>query len=333
MNKNNLENLQGEMRALRFDDHFIKQMEEQMEKNLPAFELKGQLPADKGQMDVTLHFKRSAQSEFYYFNHYDLAMSKAKPLENDLKYLVISPNEPGKKPENLIRKFDSPTEAIAYFREQTGRSELAIGKSNKEDLPFKVTAATMKDGKVDYVSKEFNQAYYSPSLTNSHYVEKGVGYNVEQGSNMLQGRAAFRNDLVSRAGEQYQAWNIIAFDKPKDKYGNYKVQQYNENYGFDVKKSLDDYRIKHLDDPKKSAELITELNNGNRPVVTVEGKDGKEVAMRIEAVPRYGNINFFQLNGKPEKREDLLKEQKQEQSLTKGNSKKKDLAESQEMSI
>jgi hypothetical protein len=88
-----------------------------------------------------------------------------------------------------------------------------------------------------------------------------------------------------------------------------------------------------LDDPKKSAELIAELNNGNRPVVTVEGKDSKDVAMRIEAVPRYGNINFFQLNGKPEKREDLLKEQKQEQSLTKGNSKKKDLAESQEMSL
>ena len=333
MNKNNLENLQGEMRALKFDDHFIKQMEEHMEKNLPAFELKGQLPADKGQMDVTLHFKRSEQSEFYYLNKYDLALSKAKPLENELKYLVITPNEPGKKPDNLVRKFDSPVEAITFFRAQTGKSELAIGKPTEKDLPFKETAATMKAGKVDYVSKEFNQAYYSPALTNSHYVEKGVGYNVKQGSNMLQGRSAYRDDLVSRAGEQYKAWNAIAFDKPKDKYGNYKVQQYNENYGFDVKKSLDEYRIKQLDDPKKSAEIITELKDGNRPVVTVEGKDGKDVSMRIEAVPRYGNINFFQLNGKPEKREELLKEQKQEQSLTKGNSKKKDLAESQEMSL
>lgn len=50
--------------------------------------------------------------------------------------------------------------------------------------------------------------------------------------------------------------------------------------------SLENYRVKQLDDPKKSTEIITELKDGNRPVVTVEGKDGKDMAMRIEAVPR-----------------------------------------------
>ncbi len=330
MNKNNLENLKGEMKALKFDEPFIKQMEEHMEKNLPAFELKGKLPSDKGQMDVTIHFKRSGQSEYYFLNKYDLALSKAKPLENEQKYLVISP---GEKDKNVIRKFDSPVEAIDFFKSLTGKSELAIGKPTEKDLQFRESVATMKAGKVDYVSKEFNQTYYSPALTNSHYVDKGVGFNVKQASNMLQGRSAYRDDLVSRAGTAYKAWNVIAFDKPKDNYGNYKIQQYNENYGFDIKKTLEEYKIKQPDDTKKQAEIITELRDGSRPVVTVEGKDGKDVQMRIEAVPRYGNINFFQLNGKPEKREELLKEQKQDQSLSKGNSKKKDLAESQEMSL
>lgn len=329
MNKNNLENLKGEMKALKFDDSFIKQMEENMAKNLPAFQLKGHLPADKGQMDVTLHFKRSGQSEYYYLNKFDLALSKAKPLENDQKYLVISPSEQGK---NLVRKFDSPVEAIDYFKSQTGKSELAVGKATDKDLQFRSTVATMKDSKVDYVNKEFNQTYYSPALTNSHYVEKGVGFNVQQASNMLQGRAAYRDDLVSREGKEYKAWNVIQFDQPKDKYGNYKIKQFNENYGFDLKKSLEEYRIKLPDDIKKQEAILTEMKDGNRPVVTVEGKDGKDVQMRIEAMPRWGNINFYHLNGKPEKREDLLKEQKQDQAQGKDNSKKKELA-GQEMSM
>ena len=55
---------------------YIVQMEENMAKGLPAFELKGQLPADKGQMDMTLHFKQSGQSDYYYFNKYDLAFKR-----------------------------------------------------------------------------------------------------------------------------------------------------------------------------------------------------------------------------------------------------------------
>ena len=331
MNRTNLENLKAEMRTLKVDEPLIKQAEENMEKGLPAFELKGQLPADKGQMDITIHFKQSGQSDYYYLNKYDLALSeKAKPLENDQKYVVTSPGENDRK---LIRKFDSPVEAIAYFKTQTGDSELSRAVIANKKITDQVGLATMKDGKVDYVQKEFQTAYYNAPVTHTFYVEKGVGYNIQQGSNMLQKRAAYRDDLVSRAGVKYPAWNVIAFDKPKDKHGNYQIQQYNENYGFDVKKSLEEYRIKQLDDPKKTEEIIAELKNGNRPLVTVVDKDGKNVPMIIEAVPRYTNINFYLPDGKPEKREELLKESKLDQSLSKGTGKKKDLAESQEMSL
>jgi len=331
MNKNNLENLRGEMRALKIPEPYIVQMEENMAKGLPTFELKGQLPADKGQMDMSLHFKQSGQSDYYYLNRYDLALSaKAKPLEAGQQYVVTSVGEDDKK---LVRKFDSPAEAIAYFKTQTGDSELSRAKIEEGKLKDVVNLATMKAGKSDYVAKDFQPAFYNQPLTHSFYVEKGVGYNIHQGANMLQGRAAYREDMVSRAGEQYKAWNTFAFDQPKDKYGNYKVQQYNENYGFDVQQSLAEYRIKQLDDPKKAAEIIAELKDGNRPVVTVLDKEGKEVPMRIEAMPRYCNLNFFQLNGKPEKREELLKEQQQEKAMSRSAGKKKDLAESQEMSL
>ncbi|MEO6520544.1 MAG: hypothetical protein ABIN91_02630 [Mucilaginibacter sp.] len=334
MNRNNVENLQGEMKALGFDDKYIKQMEEMVAKNLPSFELKGLVPADKGQMDVTLNFKQSTQSDYYYLNKYDLAWSKTKPLENEQKYMVITPNEPGKKPDNLIRKFDSPVEAIAYFKSQTGKSELAVGKPTDKDFQFKNTLATMAEGKVDYVLKDFQKDYYSPAITNTFYVEKGAGFSVDQGANLLQGRSVYREDLVNRAGEPYKAWSTFLFDKPKDKYGNYETKQFSEGYGYDVKKAVEEYKIKLDADPKKLEQLITDLKNGNRPVVTVEGKEGKDMKLRIEAVPRYGNINFYQVQtGAPEKREDFLKVPKQEQHQAKANSKEKSQAESQGMSI
>jgi hypothetical protein len=332
MNRNNLDNLRGELKGLGFDEKYIKDMESNMEKNLSDFKLKGQLPADKGQLDVTLHFRQSGQSDYYYFNRYDLALSKAKPLENDQKYLVISP---GVKDKSIFKKFDSPVEAIDFFKAQTGKSELAVGKPTDKDLQFKTTLATMKDGKVDYVVKDFQPTYYNTAITNSFYVDKGAGFPVIQAANMLQGRSAYREDLVNRAsGEQYKAWSVFLFDKPKDKYGNYQMKQFSEGYNYDLNKVLSEYKIKLDADPKKQEQLLTDLKNGNRPVVTVEGKDGKEMKLRIEAVPRYGNINFYQVqNSAPEKREDFLKVQKPEKDQSKGNSKDKSQAQNHEISM
>ncbi|MEZ2338786.1 hypothetical protein AB6735_24260 [Mucilaginibacter sp. RCC_168] len=332
MNRNNLDNLRGELKGLGFDEKYIKDMETHMEKNLPDFKLKGQLPSDKGQLDVTLHFRQSGQSDYYYFNRYDLALSKAKPLENEQKYLVISP---GEKDKSIFKKFDSPVEAIDFFKSQTGKSELAVGKPTDKDLQFKTTLATMKDGKVDYVVKDFQQTYYSSAVTNSFYVQKGEGFPVTQAANLLQGRSAYREDLVNRtSGEQYKAWSVFLFDKPKDKYGNFQVKQFSEGYGYDLNKVLGEYKIKLDADPKKQEHLLTDLKNGNRPVVTVEGKDGKDVILRIEAVPRYGNINFYQVhNDAPLKREDFLKVPKLEKDLSKGTGKDKSQTESHEMSV
>ena len=68
---------------------------------------------------------------------------------------------------------------------------LPLARVTEKDLQFRDTVATMKDGKVDYVKKEFQQTYYSPVLQNSHYVDRGKGFSLEQAANMLQGRAVF----------------------------------------------------------------------------------------------------------------------------------------------
>lgn len=333
MNRNSLENFRSEARALKVPEKMITAAESMMEQGIPQFAVRGQIPADRGMMDLSINMKKSGQSDYYYFNRFDIAHSKAKPLEKEHQYMVITPNEPGKKPDNLIRKFDSPVQAMDFFRDQKGNSELATGKVSDKDLQYRDTVATMKDGKVDYVKKEFQQTFYSPALKNSHYIDRGKGYSVEQAANMLQGRAVYRDDLVSRAGEQYKAWSVYQFDQPKDKYGNYAIKQFGEGYGFDLKKELSQYGIKDMDKKETAEKLVTDIQNGNRPVVTVTGLDGEDKKLRVEAVPRYTNLNFFELNGKPVKREDYQKEQDLGKDMGKSKTKEKNKEESQELTL
>ncbi|RZJ76744.1 MAG: hypothetical protein EOO45_01135 [Flavobacterium sp.] len=334
MNRNSLESFREEARALKVPEKMIDAAEKLMEQNVPKIELQGQIPADKGMMDLTIHIKQSAQSDYYYFNKFDLAVSNAKPLEKDHQYLVISPN-PEQTDKNLIRKFDSPVQAMDYFKGQKGTSELAIGKPTDKDLQYRDTVATMKEGKVDYVKKEFNRAFYSPVLKNSHFVDRGKGFSVDQAANMLQGRSSFREDMVNRAGEQYKAWSVYQFNEPKDRYGNYTMKQFSEGYGFDLKKELGNYTIKEMDQEATANKLITELERGNKPLVTVIGQDGEDKKLRIEAVPKYGNVNFFEPEGKSQKREEFLKEQHLDKGVDIGKSKAKDKSKDsgQEMSV
>ncbi|SDD67101.1 hypothetical protein [Pedobacter soli] len=332
MNRNSLENFLDEARTLKVPEAMIATAESMMEQGIEKFTVRGQIQADIGKMDLTIHLKKSGQSDYYYFNRFDIAQSKAKPLEIDHKYLVFSPDPSGKH-DNLSRKFDSAVLAMDYFREQKGTAELALGKFDDKNLQFKDTLATMKEGKIDYVKKEFQQVFYSPVLKNSHYIDRGKGFSVEQAANMLQGRAVFREDMVSRAGEQYKAWSVYQFDQPKDRYGNYTMKQFGEGYGFDLKKELSAYELKDLDKPEKLAGLVEKLENGNKPLVTVVYSDGEEKALRIEAVPRYNNLNFYEINGKPVKREELKKEQAQDQATGKDKSKSKEKNKQQENSM
>lgn len=300
MNINNLDNLKEELKELGFPKKIAEEMEKNMQKDVSDFQLHHQHPADKGQVDMVLNFKQSGQSDYYYLNKYSVTLNNAKPLAEDQKYLVVSPGEQGKP---VFRKFDSPHEAISYFKEQKGSSELAAGK----DVGNKVTLATMEKDKVNFVAKDFQKTYYSPAVTQNVYVEKGQGFTAEQSANLIQGRSVYRDNLLNLGGQQYKAWIKLDFDQAKDRFENFKTKQFHDpSYGFDLKEVLNKYNIKELEDPAKREKLEESLKNGNRPLITTT-KDGQEVKLRIEAVPRYGQVNLFQENGKPEKREQFQK--------------------------
>ena len=313
MNRNNWENIQDEMKQLRFSPQAIEEVREKMEKGITDFTAHDQIKGTKGVVDVTAHFRQSGQSENYYMNKFTVALNTGKPSEEGQKYLVISPNEqqPGK---NISKSFVNVSEAISFFKEQKGDSKLAAGK----DAAHTRELATMKAGKIDYVEKDFARTFRTPAQTQTFFVERGRGFTVEQAANLIQGRSVFRDDLLNLGGQPYAAWVKLDFDSPKDKYQNYTTNQYHvPSYGFSTKEALEKFNIKELADATKAEKLMKSIENGNRPLITTV-KDGQDIKLFMEASPRYRQLNFFQENGKPEKREQFLKEPQLDQKIALG---------------
>ncbi|MFC3562797.1 hypothetical protein [Pedobacter jamesrossensis] len=327
MNLNNLENLKSEMQNLGFKKELVEKMEQNMKANVPEFTLKDQVAGHKGQVDMNLYFKQSGQSENYYLNKYDVSLNEGKPLEPGQQYLVISPSEtPGK---NNVWKRENVAEAIEVFKKHTGNAELAVGK----DAAHKTKLATMEEGKINYVDKDFGRTFRNPPLPQTIWVERGKGFTASQSINLIEGRAVYREDMLTQGGLPYKAWMKLDLDGPRDRHMNFNMNQYHDpSYGFNLKEVLDKFNIKELETPKEREKLEAQLKNGDRPTITVE-KNGEQVKLHVEAVPRYSQLNMFAANGRPEKREQFLKEASQNKVISKANSKEKGHSASQGMGI
>lgn len=327
MNLNNLEDLKDELKELGFPKKVIDEMEKNMEKDLPEFKLRHTHPGDRGQVDMQLHFRQSAQSDYYYFNKYSVTLNNAKPLAEGHQYLVISP---GEKDRTLMRRFETPHEAIAYFKEQD-KIELAVGKIDGKELAFKTTLATRENGKENYVEKGFERVFRGPVISQMVYLDRGQGFTAEQSANMIQGRAVYRDNLLNFGGEPYKAWIELDLRGGKDRSGNFKTKQYHDpSYGFDLQKTLDRYKIKELEDPAKREKLDKTIRNGYSPLVTVD-KAGEQQKVKLVVAPRYSELNFYSETGKPEKREQFLTPKAQEQLQAKVASRQKTVDQGMEV--
>lgn len=143
------------------------------------------------------------------------------------------------------------------------------------------------------------------SRDHTFFVNKGNGVTAKEAFNLLEGRSVYKN-LVNRGGEKYNAWLKLDFENT-DQFGNFKIKQFSDQYGYDLNKTLRMYPIKELgsDDQKKA--LIYSLQKGNAQQVTVN-QNGKESKYFIEAVPQYKNLNIYDQKRRVVKRESLQKQ-------------------------
>ena len=132
---------------------------------------------------------------------------------------------------------------------------------------------------------------------------------------------------------KYAAWVKFDMDKGVGANGNFNLQQYHDpQYGFDLPKVLDNYKIAELTVPEKREKLEADLRNGLTPLVSVE-KDGKPLKLMLEAVPRYGKVNFYTPDGSLEKREQFMTKEAFAHVLDAGQEKGKNKDKEQEAGI
>lgn len=309
MDAKNLENLKEEMTKLGFSEKLIGQMEAKMAANEPRFILYDELKGGKGRVEMALHFNQSRSSEFYYFNKFDLVKETQPPLATGEKYFVSSQRQ---GEEVILKEFEMPSLAVKEFnarmdasKDIRGAAQLYAGASLQDSREL----ATMGDGKLINIDKEFYKALKNPAVGQTFYIEKGNGFTVAQGLNLLEGRSVYRPDMLDISNREYSAWVKLDFDGDRDRGGNFKTKTFTENYGFDLSAVLDRFDFKELANPQWREELEGALRDGHRAVVNVD-LDGKAVRLLAEAVPEFKQLNLFTLEGKSIKREQHLKEEK-----------------------
>lgn len=213
MNEQNFDYLKNQVKYSGFGDALETQLKEQVQKGEPNFTLKHRADFGGDTVHADLHFRKSGTSDMYFFNKYDLSLTKS------------------------------------------GQDE--------------------------------------PSINQTFYMGKENNITLKEGFNLLDGRSV-NKDLVNRDQEKYNAWVQLDF-KQTDDSGNFKLKQFHENYGFDLKTALEKHPIKELQNPEDQSRLMDSLKKGNRQSVTFE-LDGGEQKRFVEASPQFKNINVYDAN-------------------------------------
>jgi hypothetical protein len=119
-------------------------------------------------------------------------------------------------------------------------------------------------------------------------------------------------EMTGKEGNKYNAWIQLNF-KETDQYGNFKLKQFHDNYGFDLKATLEKFQVKELQPSENSISLIESLQRGNREAASI-AKDGSEQKLFIEASPRFKSLNLYDDNMKRVTMKDLSEKQSENQS-------------------
>ena len=213
MNQKNFEYLKDQLKYTGFGETFDQDLKEKMMQGEKEFKIMREGVYGSDSMNAVLNFKKSDQTDMYFFNSYHVNLQK---------------------------------------------------ENSKEGL---------------------EQTFYINS--------NGGSITLKEAYNLMEGRSV-NKDLKNKDGELYNCWIQIDF-KNSDDTGNFKLNHYHQNYGYDLEASVARHSIKGLDTPKFKEDLLNSLKKGNLQSVTfVVG--GAESKMFIEANPQFKTIKIYNEN-------------------------------------
>ncbi|WP_163408136.1 hypothetical protein [Flavobacterium ajazii] len=191
------------------------------------------------------------------------------------------------------------------YGNDTTLATLNFNKSKESDLYF-----------FNSYKVELQKENSKESLEQTFYINKGSNITMKEAYNLMEGRSV-NKDLTSKEGEVYNSWVQMDF-KQSETNGNFKLNHYHQNYGYDLEAALSKHPIKELETPKYKEDLMNSLKKGNLQSATFL-KEGNEIKQYIEASPQFKTINIYDNNMK---RIDNRKAQEEKQSESQQTSEK-----------
>ena len=158
MNPQNLEFLQSSLKYFGFGDKLNHALENNIKEQKAEFQIKHEIPHFNNKMDFTLHFKKSENSDMYFFNRYDAALKNGKPENDKLQSFYVNKGSgiTAKEAFNLL-------EGRAVFK------ELINKEGEKYKAWVKIDFANA-DNKGNHLLKHFNEKYgFNLERTLSNY--------------------------------------------------------------------------------------------------------------------------------------------------------------------
>lgn len=170
----------------------------------------------------------------------------------------------------------------AQYGNDTAAATLNFNKSKESDMYF-----------FNSYKVELQKENSKENLEQTFYINKGSNITMKEAYNLMEGRSV-NKDLTSKEGEVYNSWVQMDF-KQSESNGNFKLNHYHQNYGYDLEAALSKHPIKELETPKYKEDLINSLKKGNLQSATFQ-KEGNEIKQYIEASPQFKTINVYDSN-------------------------------------
>jgi hypothetical protein len=204
-------------------------------------------------------------------------------LKDQVKYTGFGETLEGELKEKMQKEEpDFTLNHTAKYGNDTAIATLNFKKSDQSDMFF------FNSYKVELQKENSKEA-----LEQTFYINKGSNITMKEAYNLMEGRSV-NKDLTNKEGELYNSWLQIDF-KQADANANFKLNQYHQNYGYDLEATLAKHPIKELENPKYKEDLINSLKKGNLQSATFL-KEGNEIKQYIEASPQFKTINVYDSN-------------------------------------
>ena len=199
-------------------------------------------------------------------------------LKNNIKYLGFGDKLSSELEKNLREgkpEFELNTSNIFY--PSTLESTLHFRKSDTTDMYF----LNKYDAKLQALGKEDREQTF--------HLDRGRGITAKEAFNLLEGRSAFK-ELTNKEGATYQSWLRLHFEQ-NDERGNSEVNQYHENYGYNLEAAVQNLRLGEMNE-QQGAFLLKSLQKGNIEGLSLMDGD-TEKTFYIAANPKFKTLDIL----------------------------------------